>query len=226
LHLSATARGPGRADKAEAEAARVTIVVGLLGGIAGGKSTVAKLLAERGAAVLDADALAHRELEREEVRARIVRELGPEVLAADGRTIDRRALGERVFADRAALARLEAIVHPGVLAAFERALAAREGAPVLVFDAPLLVEAGALGRCDEVLFVDASREAREARARARGWAPGEIERREARQLPLAEKRARASFVLRNDGDLGEAAAEVARFWQERIAPRLAPGIDH
>jgi dephospho-CoA kinase len=206
------------------EAAR-PLVIGLLGGVASGKSAVAAMLAERGARVLDADRLAHAELAREEIRDRVVAALGPEVLDASGRAIDRSALGRRVFGDRAALARLEAIVHPGVLAAIERELeAGRPGAtgrqPVLVLDVPLLAEAGVLGRCREVLFVEAPRAVREARARSRGWAAGELERREAHQAPLEEKRARATFVVRNDGDLAETSAQVARFWAERVEPWL------
>lgn len=195
----------------------MTIVVGLVGGIASGKSTVAKLLAERGAEVIDADALAHRELEREEVRDRVAAEFGREVLDAAGRAIDRKALGKRVFGDREALGRLEAIVHPGVLRALDQAIEGGGTGRVVVLDVPLIAETGALARCDEVLFVDASREVREARAReVRGWPAGELERREAHQQPLGEKRARASFIVRNDGDLAETRAQVERFWEERV----------
>src|SRR6185295_12340421 len=114
------------------------LVVGLFGGIASGKSRVGKLLAERGAQVLDADELAHRELGRDEVREAIAAAFGREALDARG-AVDRGALGRRVFGDPAALARLEAIVHPGVIAAIGRALeGADAAAAVVVLDVPLI----------------------------------------------------------------------------------------
>jgi dephospho-CoA kinase len=196
--------------------------VGLLGGVASGKSRVAALLAERGAKVIDADALAHGELERPTVRERAVALFGEGILRADG-AIDRAALGRRVFGDPAALAALEAIVHPGVIAAIEREIeAAAPGPdgrrPVIALDVPLIVEAGIADRCDERIFVEASAETRERRAMARGWPPGEVARREAHQQPLEEKRRAATFTSDTDGDLVRTAAEVDRFWRGRVEP--------
>jgi dephospho-CoA kinase len=211
-------------DKSEAP-----LVLGLFGGIASGKSRVAALLAERGATILDADRLAHDELGSEEVRAEVVEALGPGVLSPEG-AIDRRAVANVVFADPPRLRRLEGILHPRVLARFAGEIqrlreAGRAGGPrgVVVLDAPLLAEAGGLGMCDERLFVDAARETRLRRARERGWSDAELERREGRQLPLAEKRAAATYVIDNDGDLAATKAAVDRFWRERIAPRLTTG---
>jgi dephospho-CoA kinase len=203
------------------------LVVGLHGGIASGKSRVAALLSDHGAFVLDADRLAHRELERPEVRASVTAAFGPEVVAQG--TIDRRALAGLVFSDPVRLRRLESILHPRVLAVIgaeidrlaERREDGRRG--VVVLDAPLLVEAGGAGLCDETLFIEASRETRQRRARERGWDERELERREAHQRPLAEKRAAATTVVHNDGDLADTAIAVDRFWRERIAPRLARG---
>lgn len=201
------------------------LIVGLLGGIASGKSRVAALLQERGAAVLDADRLAHEELQRPEVRDEVEAAFGPGVVGRDG-GIDRGALGALVFENRPKLLALEAIVHPRVMARIAAEIERRGAAPgearkVVALDAPLLVEAGGAGLCDEVLFVDAAPETRERRARERGWPPGELGRREARQVPLAEKRAGATAAIDNDGDLAATAAAVDRFWRERIAPRLA-----
>ncbi len=215
----------GGAGEAAGPAARGMrpFVIGLLGGIASGKSRVAALLARRGARVLDADALAHAELARPEVRARIAAELGPGAIGAGGE-VDRAALARRVFADPSARRRLEAIVHPGVIAAIEReirAAAERAGRrEVVVLDVPLLAEAGIVGACDELVFVGASIETREARARARGWPQGEVARREASQRPLDEKRRAATFAIDNDGDIAATEAAVDRFWRERVEPAI------
>lgn len=185
---------------------------------------MASLLAGRGATVLDADRMAHRELERPEVRGEVVRALGEGVRGPDGR-IERRAVAEAVFGRPERLRALEAILHPRVLAAFEAEIERRRAPPgepreVVVLDAPLLWEAGGRALCDERLFVEASPETRARRARERGWAEGEIERREARQVPLEEKRAAATYVIDNDGDLARTEEQVDRFWRERLAPRL------
>lgn len=200
------------------------LIVGLFGGVASGKSRVGAMLAARGAKVLDADRMAHAELERPEVRDEVVALLGPEVRGPGG-ALDRAAIARAVFGDRARLARLEGIVHPRVMAEIgaeiERARAPEGGTRrVIVLDAPLLAEAGGMGLCDERLFVDAPREVRERRAAERGWAPGELERREARQRGLAEKRSEATFVIDNGGDLAATEARVDEFWRERIASRL------
>jgi len=202
------------------------VIVGLFGGIASGKSCAAKRLRERGARVLDADRCAHEELLRPEVRSLVAEALGPAALDAEGK-VDRRAVSEVVFREPAKLRALEAILHPRVMARLAEEIAAAgtpPGAPraVVALDVPLLAEAGGLDWCDERLFVDAPLEARRARALARGWAPGELERREARQRPLDEKRALATCVIDNGGDEAALASRVDRFWDERVAPRLAP----
>ncbi|GIW73333.1 MAG: dephospho-CoA kinase [Planctomycetota bacterium] len=209
-------RGPGRPP----------LVVGLLGGIASGKSEVARRLAARGAEVLDADRLAHAELDRPEVRERLRAEFGPGIFDAAGE-LDRRELSRVVFADPARLRRLEQIVHPGVLAAIAGRLAALAApAParrrVAVLDVPLLLESGMAAGCDELLFVHAPPAARRARARARGWDEAELGRREAHQADLERKRAAATWVVDNTGSLAELDEQLERFWRERIAPALRP----
>lgn len=179
------------------------LVVGLLGGIASGKSRVAARLRRHGAALLDADALAHAALFDPAVVAALRARHGDAILASDG-TPDRAALGRVVFGRPEQLAHLESLIHPRVRAqidsAVERHLAARD-VPAIVLDVPLLLEREELvRRCDLLLFVDASAADRDARAvAARGWAAGEVARREEHQRPLAEKLARADVVFRNDG---------------------------
>lgn len=191
------------------------LLLGVLGGIASGKSEVARLLAGAEGRVLDADALAHAELEASDTREWLGARFGPALIA--GGRVDRAALAAAVFADPAARAELEARVHPRVRAALRGGLVAaqRERVPRVVLDVPLLLENeaehGLTALCDALVFVDADAKVRDARAVARrGWASGELERREALQLPLATKRDRADFVIRNEGDLDELRAAVGR----------------
>ena len=182
------------------------LVLGVAGGIAAGKSSVARLLAGPGGIVLDADRWAREELDSSEGRSRLEGRYGPEALEPGG-SVDREFLAGRVFADSAERAWLEGWIHPAVRVRMTRALeAARtERAPRVVLDVPLLFENEELHElveaCDALVFVDAPPEVRDARAReSRGWPTGEVARRERAQLPTAEKRARADYVIDNTGD--------------------------
>jgi dephospho-CoA kinase len=190
------------------------MVIGLLGGIGAGKSAVAALFAEAGAEVVDADRLAHQVLLEPGARDRIAARFGQRVLAPDG-SVDRKALGERVFSDPQALKELNDIVHPPVLERIrERIRSHRSGSRAasgprwLVLDVPLLAESALGAECDVLVFVEASPEARRARLRERGWPAGEMERREERQTPLSVKREMASLILDNSGTRESARAEV------------------
>lgn len=186
----------------------------MLGGIASGKSEVARAFAGTRGEVIEADRIAHEVLESPPLRSWIAARFGPELTAGQG--VDRAALGARVFADPAARAELEARVHPQVRLAIESRIAAaraRHASPI-VLDIPLLLESDAAQHwtalCDALVFVDADAKVREARATARrGWPPGELARRESIQLPLDLKRARADVVIENDGDLDALSGRVA-----------------
>ena len=210
------------------------LLVGLTGGIGSGKSTVAALLAERGAVVIDADAIARDVVAAgSEGLAEVVAAFGAWVLAPDG-SLDRPVLAARVFADEAARRRLEAIVHPRVAAEIAARIAhlvADRALPpdaVVVVDHPLIVETGQQGRFDAVVVVEADPEDRVARVvRARGLVPEQVRARMATQASDAERRHHATEVLTNDGDLAalrEAAATLhARLVQRaRSAARRAP----
>jgi dephospho-CoA kinase len=186
--------------------------VGLTGGVASGKSTVAALMRELGVVVVDADALA-----REVVApgtpglAAVVEEFGPSVLADDG-SLDRAALGSVVFADPERRAALEAIVHPLVRArAAELESSAPEGA-LVVHDIPLLVETGQADRFDAVLVVDVPTEVQVERAvRDRGWSQDEARGRISAQASREDRLAAATYVIDNTGtheDLRHRVAEV------------------
>jgi len=203
---------PAIPDAAGAEPApfrpRTPVVIGLLGGIAAGKSAVAGLFAARGLVVVDADQEARQVAADPAVLAEVARQLGPG-LVVDGQ-LDRAATSALVFQDPAARGRLEAIFHPRIRARVLQALdAARATGRSVLLDAPLLLEGGLIAWCDHVVFVDAAAAVRAARAAARGWAAGELARREAAQAPLADKRARADSVVQNDGDLTTTEAQVA-----------------
>lgn len=186
-----------------------TLVIGLIGGIAAGKSTVARLLAGPKGLVLSADAIAHDVLASPEVSALVAERFGPEALGPDGAP-DRAVLAARVFdpehgeAHRRAL---EGWTHPRVRATISARMreARAAGVPWVVLDVPLLLENdhehGWINACDALVFIDVPLAERRRRAATRGWAPDELSRREAAQLALEEKRSRADFVLLNDADL-------------------------
>jgi dephospho-CoA kinase len=199
------------------EATNPPPVIGLTGGIGSGKSTVAALLAERGAHVIDADRVGH-EVYRpgSEGFRRVVEAFGPGVVAADG-SIDRRALGARVFADPAALARLNAIVHPLIAADIAARIAAARaaaGAAPVVIEAAVLLEAGWRALVDRLWVVSVSRETAIARVTStRGLAREEVERRIDAQLPDAERRRAADLVIENDGTPEALRVAVERAWR-------------
>ena len=174
-------------------------VLGMLGGVGSGKSHVARRAAAlAGGRVVDADALAKDALAAAAADGRLTEALGPEFVQ-DGRA-DVAALGARAFADRAFLARLEALLHPPVHEAILAALAAfaaQETDALLVLDVPLLVEVGLDRRCDALWFVETPDEVRAARAEARGLTLAEIHRRESFQTPLERKRALADRIIDN-----------------------------
>jgi len=184
-------------------------VIGVLGGIASGKSHVAASLAGSGGAVIDADVLAHEVLASVEVTALVVEAFGEAALGGDGRP-DRGALAELVFSDPAQRERLEGWIHPRVRAKIQVALdeaKARNTGPV-VLDVPLLLENdaehGLVAQCDHLVFVESDLDSREQRATAsRGWSPGEVARREQSQLALAQKQTRADHTIVNRGSLEE-----------------------
>ena len=185
------------------------IRLGLTGSIGMGKSTVAAMFAEAGIPVFDADAAVHRLQGPAGRLVAAIEAAFPDTTGEKG--VDRTALGEAVLANPAALRRLEAIVHPAV--AEERAAFVRDhgSAPILLFDVPLLYETGGEAYVDKVAVVSASADVQRQRVLARpGMTPARLEAILARQLPDAEKRARADFVIPTDVPLAETRAAVHR----------------
>jgi dephospho-CoA kinase len=191
------------------------LILGLTGGIASGKSTVSRALAERGAVVIDADLIA-----REVVApgtpglAAVLEEFGAELERPDG-SLDREALGKLVFADDRARTRLSTILHPliGVRSAELWAAAEAAGTEVLVHDVPLLVESGLQDRYDEVIVVDVPQEVQLDRlVRLRGMDPVEAQQRIAAQATREQRLAAATQVIVNDGSLDDLETAVQALW--------------
>ena len=185
------------------------LTLGLTGSIGMGKSTVAAIFAEEGIAVFDADAAVHR---LQGPDGRLVAAIEAEFSGTTGAGgVDRTVLAELVLADPARLARLEAIVHPVV--AQERAafFAANAGAPLVVLDIPLLFETGGESRVDKVAVVSAPAAVQRARVLARpGMSEARFESILAKQMPDADKRARADFVIDTSRPLADTRGDVRR----------------
>jgi len=198
------------------------LLVGLTGGIGSGKSTVARMLAARGAVVIDADVLARQAVEPGTSGLdAVVARFGDGVLGPDG-SLDRHALASIVFADDVARDDLEAIVHPAVRRAIAEAVAAHAHTDdVVVVDSPLLIETGAHEGFPVVVVVAASADARVARLVERSMAEADVRARMAAQMPLEEKMAVADEVVDNDGTEIDLEERVARLWSELRARALS-----
>lgn len=191
------------------------LLVGLTGGLGAGKSTVARMLADRGAILVDADELARRALEPGSRAYRQVCDLfGDEVVTASGE-LDRAAIAATVFSDPERRRALESIVHPEVFRMLAETVEARRGTDdIIVFDAPLIVETGFHDACDVVVVVTALEEERVARAtRDRGMTADQARARIGAQIGDAEREAVADVVIRNDGDVDQLEARVDDLWE-------------
>jgi len=194
--------------------------IALTGGIGSGKSTVARMLAARGAVVVDADAIAREIVEPGQPALQEIREaFGPEVVAPDG-TLDRARLAAIVFADADALARLNAITHPRIAERSAELLASAPADAVVVYDMPLLVEQGgeALRGWDRIVVVDAPDEVRLERLVARGLEREDAERRLRAQATREQRLAVADVVLDNSGDLVALESAVDGLWRGVTGP--------
>ena len=202
------------------------LTVGLTGNIASGKSTVVEVWRGLGARIVDADELARRAVEPGSPALReIVDRWGSGMLTPEG-ALDRAAMRELVFADKAARAALEGIVHPLVaeLREQEFAAATREGVPVVVADIPLLFEVGREGEFDLVVLVEAPERIRRDRIfRNRGIDPAEADRMIAAQMPSSAKRPRSNFVIDNDGSMEQLRQRAGEVWKE-ILRRADAGV--
>lgn len=190
------------------------IVIGIVGPPAGGKSTVARQLVEMGAVWLDADRLAHQVLNQESVIEALVGYFGLEVLE-EGK-INRKWLATQVFGDdlesRQRLQWLEAVVHPPTRLLLQQKLieATKNGVPAAVLDVPLLFESNWDVYCDQIWCLVTPLQKRQSWLHERGWTVEELKKREARQLPISEKKRLSTHILQNDGSSEELRSQVAK----------------
>jgi dephospho-CoA kinase len=189
-------------------------VLGLVGGIGAGKSTVADALARHGGRVVAADPLGHEALEHPDIRARVLDVWGNrDILTLQG-TIDRKKLGRIVFPSPVERSRLEHLVHPYIEGRIKEEVDKAQVDPAakfIVLDAAIMLEAGWDGVCDRLIFVDAPRPVRLARVQSqRGWTDADLANREAVQMPSEKKKERADAVIDNGGPPEATAAQVDR----------------
>lgn len=191
--------------------------VGITGGIASGKTTVAEMFRARGCRVLDADGIAHQAIRPgQPAYEEIVRTFGPEVVAPDG-AVDRERLGEMVFADRAQREQLNRIVHPRVIAAIEkefRRLEREQPHAIAMVDAALLVEAGYHRQLDKLVVAWCRPEQQLERLLRKGLSSQQVEQRLAAQLPPEEKRRQADYEIDCSGPLEDTEKQVEKVFQE------------
>jgi dephospho-CoA kinase len=193
-------------------------VVGLVGGIASGKTTVAEMLEDCGALVVNADELAHEALEQPDIQEQIKTEFGEEFVS-DG-SVNRSMLSNVVFSDEEQIKKLNALIHPYVLDRIERRIRAfreQEEHSVLVLDVPLLVETDLHDRCDRVIFLDTPEEDRLHRVREhRDWSSEELKRREAAQGDLRLKRQISDCTIDTSTSLGDIEKRVSSLYQNLV----------
>jgi dephospho-CoA kinase len=196
--------------------------IGLVGGVASGKSMVARQFAQLGAGLLDADRAAHEVLRLPRIEAAAAARWGSGIFGPDGH-IDRAGLARIVFAPPPEGPRqreyLEQLIHPEVhrLLLRQADAMAAAGMQVAVLDVPLLLEAGWAARCEPIVYVDAPRATRLARAVARGWSEEEFAAREAAQKSLDCKKQAAGLAVDNSGSPEQTRAQVERIWRGLVA---------
>lgn len=195
-------------------------IIGLTGSIASGKSTVARMLQDLGAEIIDADLIAREVVAPgSPLLARISETFGKDVIDPFG-SLDRRRLGEIVFADASARGKLEEIIHPAIRQVSAQRIedARRRGVAVVVYVAPLLIETGRAGDVDEVWVVDVTEERQLQRLMAReGCSPEEARRRMAAQMSGAEKKRFAHRVIDNNGEPEETSRNVREAFDEFVS---------
>jgi len=203
-------------------------VIGLLGGIASGKSLIANYLVKKGAVLLDADRTGHEVLKLKAVKDTARQRWGDKIFNPDGE-IHRPALAAIVFAPPPRgpieLQYLEELTHPRIAAALCSQidyLRQQNEAPAIVLDAPVMLKAGWNRFCERIVFVEVPESVRWKRAQARGWTHEDFERRESAQESLDSKRRFADVVIDNSGSLAATYAQVDRLWPLLISPANIP----
>ena len=191
-------------------------IIGIMGGIGSGKSTVAAEFVKLGCKVIDADKIAHKLLKKNAVREKIVAFFGRDVVGSSG-NIDRKRLGEIVFADYDKLTILNRIIHPIVIERVEELIERykrQNQTKAVVLDMPLLVEIGWSGRCDKLIFVNCEQKIRAERAKKLGFDENQLKIRENFQISLDNKLALADNTVENNSDFSAMVRQVADIFSD------------
>jgi dephospho-CoA kinase len=191
------------------------MIIGILGGISSGKSTVAAEFERLGCGLVDADRIVHELLDTDAVKQRITAAFGQDVLSADGR-IDRSELAERVFAGSQGVKRCNAIIHPLVFARCEELISdfnGRQEVKAVVLDMPLLAEVGWSERCDKLVFVGCKAEIRAQRGEKKAsGSKNKLKKRENFQISLDRKEKIADYTINNNSDFSAVVEQVGRIF--------------
>ena len=199
------------------------VIIGLVGGIACGKSTASGILGRMGAEIIDADEITHAELDKPRTIQMAKEAFGPNIMEK-GRIV-RTRLAEEAFADAESLKKLTDIVHPPVIEAVNariRKLDSTPGKKAVVLEAALLMESGLDKICDHVIYIYCGLNQRLWRAKKnRLWGTSELKRREKFQILLQDKRTASTYEINNNLSFEYTRREVERFWNEHVAPALS-----
>ena len=191
--------------------------LGLSGGIGSGKSTVAKFFADLGAVVIDADAISREVLEPGQIGyENTILTFGESVLSELG-SIDRKKLAELVFQNPAQLAKLEAIIHPAVIARVAQIRESLPASAIVVYDTPLLVEKNLKSQFDKVIIVLADEQIRKERIVTRGLELPDIDARISNQATDSQRSDVADYIINNDGTLAQLQDNVTKVWKQLSA---------
>jgi dephospho-CoA kinase len=195
-------------------------IVGILGGIGSGKSTVANQFANLGCAVIEADKIAHDVIEEQGIIDTISAVFGSNVVSSDG-MIDRSKLAAKVFEDAEQLEKLQTIVHPPIMEICQRLLTqylSTPSVPAVILDIPLLLESGQDKHCNVLIFVDSPDAQRFQRAAAKkGLSEAQVKKRENFQISLDKKRQIAHYTIKNNSDLLDLTEQVVQIYSTMMA---------
>jgi dephospho-CoA kinase len=197
-------------------------VIGITGGIASGKSTIAKMLKSLGASVINADEICHRLINTKPISQKIINRWGDHLQDKYGR-IERDKLGEIVFSDRKEISTLNKMIHPEAIKRIKNRITKlrnQSTTVAIVLDAALLVESNLINICDTTLFVDTRKNTCKERVKnSRKWPTGEITKREKFQSSLREKKKIADIVICNTRYQADTLKQVKDFWQQFITKK-------
>lgn len=190
------------------------MILGVTGGIASGKSTVSGYLKSKNIPIVDADAISHKVMGKGKPVLKIIEEEFGSMFFVDGR-LDRQLLGQYCFQSKERVEKLNSIVHPFIFEEMEKQLEENKNAPIVVLDAPLLIEAGLYKRCDKVLIVTCTRGKREERAIKRSNLPKlEVRKRMDQQIPDSERKKYADYIISNNGTIENTFKQVDKVLKE------------